>query len=127
MAIGECQYFAFDPSAIRFLFFRRLRNCATPLLRNDGLGLRRLRHILDEAEVTFPFQGMLQMRDPETGQTEPVRAADAADEYRKSIKSFREKLDKSLSESRIDYVPLDTSMPYDKALMEYLLRRRNRF
>lgn len=84
-------------------------------------------HILDEAEVTFPFQGMLQLRDPETGQSEPVRAADAAEDYRRTIEAFREKLEKEFSESRIDYVPLDTSLPYDKALTEYLLRRRNRF
>jgi uncharacterized protein (DUF58 family) len=99
-------------------------------------GLRNLRHaghdiivfhVLDEAEVTFPFQGMLQLRDPETGAVEPVRAADAATDYRKTIAEFRARLDKELSESRIDYVPLDTSQPYDKALMEYLLRRRNRF
>ena len=84
-------------------------------------------HVLDEAEVTFPFTGMLQLRDPETGATEPVRAADAASEYRKTIELFRGRLDKEFSESGIDYVPLDTSMPYDKALMEYLLSRRNRF
>ncbi len=99
-------------------------------------GLRNLRHaghdiivfhILDEAEVSFPFQGSLQLRDPETGVIEPVRAADAAAEYRKTIEQFRARLDKELSESRIDYVPLDTSLPYDRALMEYLLRRRNRF
>lgn len=84
-------------------------------------------HVLDEAEVTFPFQGNLQMRDPETGQTEPVLAAEAGDEYRKQIAAFRGKLNKELTESRIDYVPLDTSQLYDKALMEYLLRRRNRF
>jgi len=34
---------------------------------------------------------------------------------------------KGCSQSRIDYVPLDTSVPYDKALTEYLLSRRNRF
>lgn len=99
-------------------------------------GLRNLRHaghdiivfhVLDEAEVTFPFQGMVQLRDPETGLSEPVRAADAAEEYRKTIAAFRQRLDRQLSEARIDYVPLDTSQPYDKALMEYLLSRRNRF
>lgn len=84
-------------------------------------------HVLDEAEVTFPFKGMVQLRDPETGASEPVRAADAGEEYRKTIEKFRSRLDKEFSESGIDYVPLDTSMPYDKALMEYLLRRRNRF
>jgi uncharacterized protein (DUF58 family) len=84
-------------------------------------------HVLDEAEVTFPFQGNLRMRDPETGEVEPVLAADAAADYRSRIKAFRETLKQRLSESRIDYVPLDTSQPYDRALMEYLLRRRNRF
>jgi uncharacterized protein (DUF58 family) len=84
-------------------------------------------HVLDEAEVTFPFQGSLQLHDPESGSSEPVRAADAAEAYRQTIREFRERLDREFSESRIDYVPLDTSMPYDKALMEYLLNRRNRF
>ncbi|GAB5402895.1 MAG: DUF58 domain-containing protein [Aureliella sp.] len=84
-------------------------------------------HILDEAEVTFPFDGMVELRDPETGRTQSVRAADAGRDYRKTIHEFRERLEKSFSESRVDYIPLDTSMPYDKALMEYLLNRRNRF
>jgi uncharacterized protein (DUF58 family) len=84
-------------------------------------------HVLDEAEVTFPFQGSLQMRDPETGQIQSVRAADAASDYRERVNGYRKHLAQVLSESRIDYVPLDTSQPYDKALMEYLLRRRNRF
>lgn len=101
--------------------FRALRN-----LRHSGHDVI-VFHVLDEAEVTFPFQGTVQLRDPETGATEPVRAADAADDYRKSIEAFRQRLDREFSQSRIDYVPLDTSQPYDKALMEYLLRRRNRF
>ena len=114
------------------MLFSDLLTEEEPLMRS----LRNLRHaghdiiifhVLDEAEVTFPFQGMVQLRDPETGQSEPVRAADAAAEYRKTIDDFRNRLDKELSESGIDYVPLDTSQPYDKALMEYLLRRRNRF
>ncbi len=84
-------------------------------------------HVLDEAEVSFPFQGMLQLRDPESGQVEPVRAADAAEDYRQAIADFRGRLDKNLTEAGIDYLPIDTSQPYDKALMEYLLRRKNRF
>ena len=37
------------------------------------------------------------------------------------------KMAEKCAESRIDYVALDTSMPYDKAIMEYLLSRRGRF
>ncbi len=84
-------------------------------------------HVLDEAEVTFPFQGSVQLIDPETGTSQAVSAADAAEDYRRTIEAYRGRLDKSLRESRVDYVPLDTSQPYDKALMEYLLRRRDRF
>ncbi len=114
------------------MLFSDLLSDEEPMLR----ALRNLRHaghdiiifhVLDEAEVTFPFQGMLQLHDPESGQSEPVRAADAAAEYRRTVADFRTRLEKELTESRIDYVPLDTSQPYDKALMEYLLRRRNRF
>ncbi|MBX3420424.1 MAG: DUF58 domain-containing protein [Pirellulaceae bacterium] len=84
-------------------------------------------HVLDEAEVTFPFQGPLQLRDPETGQSENVLAANAAADYRQRIQEFCQQLDRDLTEAGIDYVPLDTSQLYDKALMEYLLRRRGRF
>lgn len=114
------------------ILFSDLLTEEEPMLR----ALRNLRHaghdiivfhVLDEAEVTFPFQGTVQLRDPETGNSEPVRAADAAAAYRKTIEAFRTRMDKEMSESRIDYVPLDTSQPYDKALMEYLISRRNRF
>ncbi|GIW97072.1 MAG: hypothetical protein KatS3mg111_0405 [Pirellulaceae bacterium] len=84
-------------------------------------------HILDEAEVTFPFQGAVQLRDPETGESQAVSAADAAADYRQTVRAYRKRLNKAFQEAAIDYVALDTSMPYDKALMEYLLRRRDRF
>lgn len=83
-------------------------------------------HVLDEAEVSFPFDGMVTLRDTETGQSESVSARDAASEYQQTIADFRERMDREMSASRIDYVPIDTSMPYDKALMEYLLSRRAR-
>lgn len=84
-------------------------------------------HVLDEAEVHFPFQGIVQLTDPETGQSLSVNADDIGGDYRENISKFRDEMKKGCSQSRIDYVPLDTSVPYDKALTEYLLSRRNRF
>jgi uncharacterized protein (DUF58 family) len=84
-------------------------------------------HVLDEAEVHFPFQGLVELRDPETDEQIPVNADDIGEEYRENVRKFREEMKTSFSRSRIDYVPLDTSVPYDKALMEYLISRRNRF
>ena len=83
--------------------------------------------MLDEAEVYFPFQGLVELRDPETDEQIPVNADDIGEEYRENVRKFREEMKTSFSRSRIDYVPLDTSVPYDKALMEYLISRRNRF
>lgn len=84
-------------------------------------------HVLDEAEVEFPFTGLVQLEDPETKQSVNVNADDICQEYKENVKKFRDDLKKGLSESKIDYVPLDTSMPYDKAITEYLVSRRNRF
>ncbi|XZE33558.1 DUF58 domain-containing protein [Pirellulaceae bacterium SH501] len=84
-------------------------------------------HVLDEAEVAFPFQGLVQLEDPETGDSMSVNADDIGNEYRENIRRFRDQLKKGCNESKIDYVPLDTSMPYDKAITEYLISRRNRF
>jgi uncharacterized protein (DUF58 family) len=84
-------------------------------------------HVLDEAEVHFPFQGLVELKDPETDEIVPVNADDIGHDYRENVRRFREDLKAGFSQSRIDYVPLDTSVPYDKALMEYLISRRNRF
>lgn len=84
-------------------------------------------HVLDEAEVHFPFQGVVQLIDPETGQEASVNADEIAEDYRKNLSKYRDELRQGCVESRIDYVPLDTSVPYDKALTEYLLSRKGRF
>lgn len=84
-------------------------------------------HVLDEAEVNFPFQGVVQLYDPELASSLTVNADEIGDEYRTNIKNFQETLRRGCNENRIDYVPLHTGTPYDKALTEYLLSRRGRF
>ncbi len=83
-------------------------------------------HILDEAEVNFPFKGICNMRDPETNEELKVDADGFKSEYVKRITEFRDSLALQCRKSGIDYVPLDTSMQFDKALLEYLLSRRAR-
>jgi uncharacterized protein (DUF58 family) len=83
-------------------------------------------HILDEAEVNFPFKGICNMRDPETNEELKVDADGFKSEYVKRITEFRDSLALQCRKSGIDYVSLDTSMQFDKALLEYLLSRRAR-
>lgn len=83
-------------------------------------------HVLDEAEVSFPFRGVCNMRDPETNEELKVDADGFKAEYQRRIAEFRDSLTLQCRKSGIDYVPLDTSMQFDKALLEYLLSRRAR-
>jgi uncharacterized protein (DUF58 family) len=97
--------------------------------------LRRLRHgghdvilfhVLDEAEVHFPFDGMVELEEPESLDKLQVDASGFRDEYLKQLEAFREQYRRECFQSGIDYVPLDTSMQFDRALTEYLISRRSR-
>ena len=96
--------------------------------------LRRLRHgghdvilfhVLDQAEVAFPFEGLVELQDPETRETIEVDADAYRSEYLEEIDGFRTLYARECRQSGIDYVPLDTSMQFDRALTEYLINRRN--
>ncbi len=83
-------------------------------------------HILDEAEVAFPFSGLVEFEEPETSARLEVDADSYRHDYLQEIEQFRETYRRECFQSGIDYVPLDTSMPFDRALTEYLLMRRSR-
>ena len=83
-------------------------------------------HILDEAEASFPFSGMTEFEDPETEQRLEIDASGIRQEYLEELAEFRETYRRECFRGGIDYVPLDTSMQFDKALMEYLLMRKSR-
>ena len=83
-------------------------------------------HILDEAETNFPFTGMTEFQDPETQEKLEIDASGIRQEYLDEVNAFRETYRRECFRMGVDYVPLDTSMQFDKALMEYLLMRRTR-
>lgn len=84
-------------------------------------------HILDEAEVTFPFQDLVELIEPETGQRLEVDASNYRRDYLAELDEFRDRYRQECFQSGVDYVPLDTSMRFDRALLEYLASRQARF
>ena len=97
--------------------------------------LRRLRHgghdvivfhVLDEAEVRFPFRGLTDFHEPETGERLELDADGFRAEYRDTLQAWRERYRRECLEMGADYVPLDTATPFDRALTEYLVQRRRR-
>jgi uncharacterized protein (DUF58 family) len=84
-------------------------------------------HLLDEAEVRFPFQGMVEFSDPESTQRLTVDALGMRSDYLATVDAWREQYRQQCLAMGVDYVPLDTSMPFDRALVQYLTQRRARF
>lgn len=98
--------------------------------------LRVLRHgghdvilfnVLDEAEVRFPFDGVIEFEEPETEEKVQIDATGYRREYLSEVEAFRDEYRRECFQTGVDYVELDTSMQFDKALMEYLTSRRSRF
>ena len=106
-----------DPQPIRDALLR---------LRHRGHDVI-LFHILDEAEVRFPFDGMVEFTEPESRDKLVVDADAVRRDYVAEVEAFREEYRKMCFQTRIDYVALDTSMQFDRALMGYLQSRKNRF
>ena len=83
-------------------------------------------HILDEAEVTFPYDGMIEFEDPRRKRRSSSMPAATAATIRTRSPPSAAMYKQECFQTGIDYVPLDTSMQFDKALLEYLLSRRAR-
>lgn len=84
-------------------------------------------HILDEAEVHFPFDGVIEFEDVEEQSTLTIDARGMRGDYLQSLGEFQEFYRRECAKANIDYVPMDTSVSFDKALLEYLLSRQKRF
>ncbi|GHT16771.1 hypothetical protein FACS1894189_1290 [Planctomycetales bacterium] len=83
-------------------------------------------HVLDEAETKFPFHGRVELFDPESEVKIPANADELRRNYLDTLEEFRSRFRRDCAKSRIDYVELDTSVQFDKALIEYLTRRQGR-
>ena len=99
-------------------------------------GLQRLRHaghdvilfhVLDEAEVEFPFTGSVDLVDPETGENLLLDAEGMRGDYLEAVGELRDRYRDECRKIGVDYVPLHTGMRFDRALLEYLSHREARF
>ena len=115
-----------------FMLFSDLLCDSEPVI--DALRMLRHRghdvivfHVLDEAEVNFPFDSLSDFEDPETGERLIVDAAGIRGDYVEAMNEMRNTYKRKCLQMGADYVPLDTSLPFDRALVEYLSQRQARF
>ena len=95
------------------------------MLRHGGHDVI-LFHILDEAEVHFPFDGVVEFEEPETEERIQVDATGYREEYLQEVAAFASDIARVVFRSASITWPWTPSMQFDKALMEYLLSRRGR-
>ena len=84
-------------------------------------------HVLDEAEVEFPFEGLVEFVDVESQEEMQLDAKGMRDDYRRGLEEFQARFKEEAARANIDFVPLHTGVSFDKALIEYLLSRQRRF
>jgi uncharacterized protein (DUF58 family) len=80
-------------------------------------------HVLDRAELAFPFREPASFLDLETGEHLQVDPAYVREEYRRQIEEFLGRHRRICADCQFDYVLADTSIPFDQMLVRYLEKR----
>jgi len=80
-------------------------------------------HILDDSEIDFPYDDLLDFEDMETGRRLQVHARLLRDQVRHKVGAFLRDVQGRCAEHAIDYVRLRTSVPIHLALISYLSKR----
>jgi uncharacterized protein (DUF58 family) len=80
-------------------------------------------HVLDPAEIDFPYREASRFEDLESGEDVPVVPEVFAEQYRKMIREHIDAISAKCSDVRIDYLQLATTQPLDEALFSYLGNR----
>ena len=80
-------------------------------------------HVLDTAELTFPFERATRFRDLETDDEVMAVPSLVREHYLEALRELIGLYERELRVTGIDYQLLDTSRPLDFALMSYLSHR----
>ncbi len=82
--------------------------------------------VLDWAEVQFPFDSLSEFVDPETGRKLTVQPGAVRERYLEALAAFADRYRKETGSLRADFVQVDTSMTFDRALLQFLVDRRRK-
>lgn len=80
-------------------------------------------HVLDPAEIEFPYDDPSNFQDLESDERIPVVPGQFSERYRALIQQHIDSLGKLFGENGVDYAVFDTSKPLDDALFRFLAKR----
>ena len=81
-------------------------------------------HIVAEEELTFPFESYTKFQDLECADNRlPIDPRTIRATYLTRMRAFLDEIEAACDRLKIDYVRMNTRVPYDQALAEYLSLR----
>jgi hypothetical protein len=80
-------------------------------------------HVMDDTEITFPFERMTRFEGLEGLGDLVVNPRSLREGYLKEVEKFMRTIRRGCTANRIDYVLLNTATPLDVALSSYLAKR----
>ena len=80
-------------------------------------------HVFDSKELEFDFDGLINFKDLESGETVQLYPDALREEYKGKLQAFIRSYQRSCSDSNIEYITVNTSTPYDVMLAAYLAKR----
>jgi len=80
-------------------------------------------HVLDDYEIDFPYDDLIDFEDMETGQRLQVHARLLREQVRVKVESFLHDVQGRCAEHAIDYVRVRISTPIHLTLINYLSKR----
>ncbi len=81
-------------------------------------------HVLDPFERSFAFGSDAVFKDLETAEELATKPYHIQRAYQREMQAFLERYKRECRENNIDYILLDTEMPFDTALFQYLNKRK---
>ena len=82
-------------------------------------------HVVADEELTFPFDTFTKFRDLEQMENIlPIDPRTIRATYLERMNGFLNDIEAACGRMKIDYVRMNTRVPYDEALSEYLMKRR---
>lgn len=82
-------------------------------------------HVMDDHELTFDFDGNVRFENLEGSDEILLDAKAIRASYLAEMNAFLKKVGDGVLKTGADYVPMNTKVPYEQALVAYLARRRS--
>ncbi|MBQ1345681.1 MAG: DUF58 domain-containing protein [Kiritimatiellae bacterium] len=82
-------------------------------------------HVMADEEISFSFDGHVHFDNLEGTEELMLDAQSIRASYLEQVNAFLRKVGDGVRKMGADYVPMNTKVPFDRALVDYLARRRS--